>query len=948
MMKTFNKVKLCLMAILTVIMIASLSFALSVSSFKALANTEPLMSITLTDDIVVNFCLPSEGVDESTIKVNYLGKDYEVDAVQEGANYVIAFDKVTPQYLTETLTLKYTQGGQESTLSSSVKDYLLSLLEFTPEQLGISCAKYEKLEVLVANTLEYGAAAQTYTETNVDELATDGTETVAVDYSENAVSVFSKTNGQVIFKGANLSFDYKVGLLVDFALNDVQANDVKCIFDVEGTKFTVVPTFDGTKYSALMTDLCAVDFDKTITITVQNGEEELTGSAVYSVASYVDKTVANANASANIKALSKAVYSYGYAAKAYKQDNSVGHDYSMWQEDGSNYVKTCSCGDVKTNGVAHTFSAVSPKTELTGSGVKGDVHIAQVLDSTVLTYRLAAEEAHTATFVFVAGTSGGKELTGNYEFIVNGQVLNTTETIEGIGWTNYENLYISNVNLVVGENVITFKSHLAFGLNIKEIKLINEGEIIDWYHDGCQSECSVCGKCQNDECTLSDCKEKCRCVSSTINCMDVDAEIIIKSGTLNPTKGQIGGTSSKTLLTFNVMVDKAGDYAIFANIGSSGSKTVASRLAITANGTALTMSTDSYGLGYEVYQDVYLATATLVEGENVIVWDYLDDAINFRSMTLIGVGNVQWNHSCASACSVCGGCGDENCTSQICATKCKCLVSTLSVTATGTTVGFVGGGTLNYSAGRTGGTAKGTVVLVNVWADKADNAVLTIPVSQGSGSAVNSLDSFSVKVNGVNHSIPADSNVSVVSNWNAWTDVSFGALALEEGLNTIEFTLLNTGFNFQKFVFNAIGGAEITYPTSNMMVSADDANYAITGSGSYNATNLRIEQTNTGTQVAFNVTSDKQGQVDLYLIIGKAVNSVAFGSCLAVDVNGVEFDTTGVAFSSGANAYTWIKVGTITLNEGANTITFKNLDGYVNYYGISLVGAGVNVSWTAK
>lgn len=572
-------------------------------------------------------------------------------------------------------------------------------------------------------------------------------------------------------------------------------------------------------------------------------------------------------------------------------------------------------------------------------------------------FKVNATTATTATLKMLVSTQMADGTTFNESMLlyVNGtQQTCTVQMPTGGTWTTFETVTLGDYQLVAGTNTIRIEMHATEPgtktCNIKAIRLDCDQQILwDGYvNHACMSTCPVCSGCKDAECQDPACAIKCICIKSTLDVMDVDAEIIIESGELNPAKGQIGGTSSNTLLTFKVMVDKAGDYAIFANIGSFGSKTVASRLAITANGTALTMSTDSYGLGYEVYQDVYLATATLVEGENVIVWDYLDDAINFRSMTLIGVGNVQWNHSCASACSVCGGCGDENCTSQICATKCKCIFSTLSVTATGTTVGFVGYGSLNYSAGRTGGTAKGTVVLVNVWADKADNTLLTIPVSQGSGSAVNSLDAFSVKVNGVNHSIPADCNVSVVSDWSAWTDVSFGVLALEEGLNTIEFTLLNTGFNFQKFVFNAIGGAKITYPTSNMMVSADDANYAITGSGSYDATNLRIEQTNTGTQVAFNVTSDKQGQVDLYLIIGKAVNNVAFGSCLAVDVNGVEFDTTGVAFSSGADAYTWIKVGTISLNEGANTITFENLDGYVNYYGISLVGAGVNVSWTAK
>ena len=139
-------------------------------------------SVTLSDDIALNVYAQvsdryysQENMPQAEFSLN--GETETVTGeLQEGNLFKFTFTGITPQYMNAqvSVSLKVVKtAGYEvaDTIESiSVLSYCEALLASSAEDLGLTEAKFAAMQTLIADLLNYGAAAQTYTGVNTDDL----------------------------------------------------------------------------------------------------------------------------------------------------------------------------------------------------------------------------------------------------------------------------------------------------------------------------------------------------------------------------------------------------------------------------------------------------------------------------------------------------------------------------------------------------------------------------------------------------------------------------------------------------------------------------------------------------------------------------------------------------------------------------------------------------------
>ena len=135
-------------------------------------------SLTIGEDFTLNYFvdMPAKYVG-SEMRFTIGSKDpVLVSGVLDGGRYRYSFDGICPQNMRDTVTAELIYGGDPvfEAREYTVYEYLTTLLTKTAVQLGLTDSAYSALQTLVADTLYYGAAAQTYTGYNTGNLATEG------------------------------------------------------------------------------------------------------------------------------------------------------------------------------------------------------------------------------------------------------------------------------------------------------------------------------------------------------------------------------------------------------------------------------------------------------------------------------------------------------------------------------------------------------------------------------------------------------------------------------------------------------------------------------------------------------------------------------------------------------------------------------------------------------
>ena len=256
-------------------------------------------SVTLGDDVALNYYITmSEGF-EATMNFKMDGETYDRQLIEDGERYKVSLE-LPPQYMATEISVELIVNGVVvETMTYSIKQYAQSMLN--------DAGNSDKLKRLVSDMLYYGAAAQTYKEYNLDNLATDGVENLlsATDDAPTTTDFTLVKNTEInaypaYFKGAGVHFA-----------------DVNKIYVTLSTTENVTLTVNGTEVAVTGTTvytegILATQFGTTYTF-VLSCDGVVMQTLTYSVNAYA---YAKKGESAMGK-LALALYRYGVSAKNY-------------------------------------------------------------------------------------------------------------------------------------------------------------------------------------------------------------------------------------------------------------------------------------------------------------------------------------------------------------------------------------------------------------------------------------------------------------------------------------------------------------------------------------------------------------------------------------------------------------------------------------------------------
>ncbi len=271
--------------------------------------------------------------EDLSLKVVYLAKIETLTECQKvGDYYVFTFTGIAPQCMGENLAAELYVGEEfaDSVPTCSVKQNLLALYSMEENKDNTY------LRQLVIDTLEYGAAAQTYRGYKTDALVTQDFADAANDTDltppEDTMTLTGGT-ADVYFKSATVRFGTTNYIVVKY-------------YDKNGT---VIPTVNGVAaeksdlgngiYQVLSQAIDATELDTDVTFALGDGI-----NLAYSVGDYVyEMTKAGTSATAEMQALAKALYNYGRAARAYAHEHTWGEPTYEWNADHTICTATITC-----------------------------------------------------------------------------------------------------------------------------------------------------------------------------------------------------------------------------------------------------------------------------------------------------------------------------------------------------------------------------------------------------------------------------------------------------------------------------------------------------------------------------------------------------------------------------------------------------------------------------
>lgn len=307
-------------------------------------STDIGVSMTLSDDLVMNFYAPTKYGESATVEYN--GKTYST--ADEGSvglkrvaekdtegTYCFAFNGIAPQHMGKDVV--FTVGTAETGTikkTTSVKEYCQKLLE-SDEGTAV---ENRLLKGLAVDILNYGAAAQLYNGQDESNLVNAGiSDEYATGYDDTELNnVYSIANdggtGDVEWHSAYLDCSSKVSLCLTAEVKldttgkteeEISGMLKSYTLKIDGLTSALEPsqtkdvtTSDGyTTYELTYSyDLSPLQYADALYCTIYNGGSAVSGKLTYSVHSYIDRMQDDDE---SIAQLTQAIFSYGKSAYAY-------------------------------------------------------------------------------------------------------------------------------------------------------------------------------------------------------------------------------------------------------------------------------------------------------------------------------------------------------------------------------------------------------------------------------------------------------------------------------------------------------------------------------------------------------------------------------------------------------------------------------------------------------
>ena len=328
--------------------VSSLFCSVAFTNARATTGNEKFesVSLNLSENVTMNYKLTglAENVNY-TVKFTFGEDEPEIVKVPVSTDGEanVPFASITPKCFDKSVKAELFAEGIEEKIAentTSAEEYLYKLLTLSPEALGVTCEKYEKLKVLAVDMLYYGEAIQTkYIQsgfTPVTDGLTDAQKAYAtafkpLDKSADTRKISGAKSDEFSWVNAGVRFDYNVSLY--FTIKPTSEN-AKLSLKV-GNDIVTAYEVDGETRKYRYEKVGVLDFDKVYTINIVNEAGEAIGETLsYSVNGYV---YAKQSDTADMAAVVKAVYNYGVSAHAYDTAKEA-HSYKLIPEYGTNYT----------------------------------------------------------------------------------------------------------------------------------------------------------------------------------------------------------------------------------------------------------------------------------------------------------------------------------------------------------------------------------------------------------------------------------------------------------------------------------------------------------------------------------------------------------------------------------------------------------------------------------
>ena len=222
---------------------------------------------------------------------------------------VFSFCGIAPQLMGDTVVAELLKGNDVMDSNEySVKEYVADAL--------VIYSNDNNLKQLLADLLNYGAAAQLYIGYKVDELVTDGFDLSAASTAVPTAADFKKTaststDPNVKFTASGVRFDYNNRIYVKFTAPSLDGIKVT----VNGQELEIEATNQANVYIAYSDAISALHFTELVTFTLSSG-----GAAVQTLTYTINDYAYAKMGDTPIGRLSLALYRYGKSAVVY--DNS--------------------------------------------------------------------------------------------------------------------------------------------------------------------------------------------------------------------------------------------------------------------------------------------------------------------------------------------------------------------------------------------------------------------------------------------------------------------------------------------------------------------------------------------------------------------------------------------------------------------------------------------------
>ena len=263
-------------------------------------------AIVLGENIGLHFDVKLEAGETVTATVD--GETVSVELTENGAKHK-AFVPLAAAQMTD--EVKLTIGEDALNATFSVRNAANAILA------DESYNQYAK--DLVKNLLSYGAAAQKFFGHNTENLA--GAEVaVTMPTEDTGVQIYNDFE-DVAYYGASVIHEGATAVRFYFEAESVEG----LTFTVDGNIVEAAQK-DG-KYYIEVPCGNPQSMDQDINVVVTNGQQNL--AVQYSPLTYILRTYNRADASAELKALVKAMYGYHKAAKTYIANMYLGNDFAL-------------------------------------------------------------------------------------------------------------------------------------------------------------------------------------------------------------------------------------------------------------------------------------------------------------------------------------------------------------------------------------------------------------------------------------------------------------------------------------------------------------------------------------------------------------------------------------------------------------------------------------------